>query len=207
MYSKFLNIQQEKQEHILDAAMKEFAQKGFENASTNEIVKKADISKGLLFHYFRNKKNLFLYLYNYCINLYINEFYKKIDMDETNIFIKLRQCTIIKLELLMKYPEIFVFIEIAYKDKSKSIKNDLNLINERLTSINYNKIFENLDTSNLKEDLDMKKCIDIIIWTIDGFATREMKREKLLTSNKEDYKKIFAEADNYMDILKICFYK
>jgi len=49
MFSKFLNIQQEKQEHILDAAMKEFAQKGFENASTNEIVKEAGISKGLFY--------------------------------------------------------------------------------------------------------------------------------------------------------------
>jgi len=207
MFSKFLNIQQEKQERILNAAMKEFAQKGFENASTNEIVKKAEISKGLLFHYFKNKKNLFLYLYDYCINLYINEFYKKINMDETDIFVKLRQCTLIKSELLMKYPEIFIFIEVAYREKSKSIESDLKLINEELTVNNYNKVFENIDTSKFKEGLDIKKCISIIIWTIDGFGAQTMKEEKLITSNEEVYETIFAQATIYMDILKKCFYK
>ena len=55
--------------------MKEFAVRLLD--ATNEIVKEADISKGLLFHYFKNKKGLFLYLYDYCIELYINEFYRK----------------------------------------------------------------------------------------------------------------------------------
>ena len=207
MFSKFLNIEKEKQERILNAAMKEFAQNGFENASTNEIVKKAEISKGLLFHYFKSKKNLFLYLYDYCINLYINEFYKKINMDETDIFVKLRQCSIIKSQLLMKYPEIFIFIETAYREKSKSIESDLKLINEELTANNYNKIFENIDTSKFKEALDIKKCISIIIWTIDGFGAQMMKEEKLITSNKEVYDTIFEQAITYMDILKKCFYK
>lgn len=207
MFSKFLNIQEEKQHRILDAAMKEFAQKGFENASTNEIVKEADISKGLLFHYFKNKKNLFLFLYDYCINLYINEFYRKINMDETDIFIKLRQCSLIKSELLMKYREIFVFIEVAYREKSKMIKGDLKVINEELTTANYNKIFENIDTSKFKDGLDIKKCINIIIWTIEGFGADVMKKEKLLTLNKEDYEKTVAQATIYLDILKNCFYK
>ena len=207
MFSKFLNLQQEKQERILNAAMKEFAQKGFDNASTNEIIKDAKISKGLLFYYFKNKKSLFLFLYDYCIKLYINEFYKKINMDETDIFIKLCQCTIIKLELLKRYADIFIFIEVAYRDKSKNIRNDLQRINKELTTSNYNKIFENMDTSKFKTGLDTKKCINIIMWTLEGFAAQAMKNEKLLTSNKKDYEKAFDEANKYMNVLKDCFYK
>ena len=207
IFSKFLNLDLEKQERILNAAMKEFAQKGFENASTNEIVKEAGISKGLLFHYFKNKKSLFLFLYDYCMDICMNEFYKKINMDETDIFIKLCQCKHIKLELLMKYPEIFVFIEVAYRKTQKEIKSDLQLINEGILVSGYAKIFGNVDTSKFKECLDIEKCINIIIWTIDGFGAQFMKKDKLLTSNKEDYEKAFAEADVYMDVLKNCFYK
>ena len=36
----------------------EFAQSGFEKASTNEIVKRSNISKGSLFNYFNSKKDL-----------------------------------------------------------------------------------------------------------------------------------------------------
>ena len=60
-----MSLSEEKQQRILNAALKEFAQKGYKNASTNQIVKEADISKGLLFHYFKNKKQLFLFLYDY----------------------------------------------------------------------------------------------------------------------------------------------
>jgi len=207
MFSKFLNLKLEKRERILEASMKEFAQKGFENASTNEIVKAANISKGLLFYYFKNKKGLFLFLYDYCMDLYINEFYKKINMDETDIFIKLHQCTLIKLELLIKYPEIFLFIEVAYMEKSVDIKSDLELINEELTISNYNKIFENMDTSKFKEGLDTEKCINIIIWTSNGLGAQMMKKGKLVTLNKEDYEKTFAQVDGYMEFLKSCFYK
>ena len=67
MYSKFLNLKPEKQEKIIEVAIKEFADKGFEKASTNEIVKEAGISKGILFHYLKIK-NLFLYVYDYSMN-------------------------------------------------------------------------------------------------------------------------------------------
>jgi len=107
----------------------------------------------------------------------------------------------------MKYPEIFIFIEVAYREKSKSIESDLKLINEELTVNNYNKVFENIDTSKFKEGLDIKKCISIIICTIDGFGAQTMKEEKLITSNEEVYETIFAQATIYMDILKKCFYK
>lgn len=105
MVSKFLNLDSEKQNRILNAAINEFAEKGYENASTNDIVKEAGISKGLLFHYFKNKKQLFLFLYDYCIDVSLTEFYKKIDLNERDFFVRLRQIHLIKAELLNKYPK------------------------------------------------------------------------------------------------------
>ena len=43
IYSKFNNLKLEKQEQIINAAIKEFVQSGFDKASTNEIVKRANI--------------------------------------------------------------------------------------------------------------------------------------------------------------------
>lgn len=128
-------------------------------------------------------------------------------MDETDIFIRLHQSLIIKLELLKKFPKMFIFIEAAYRESVIEIKSDIELINKELMISNYNKIFENMDTSKFKDDLDIEKCINILMWTIDGYGAREMKMRKFITSNKEDYEKAFAEADVYMDILKNCFYK
>ena len=48
-----------KQQQILDAAVDEFATRGYSSASMNSLVKSAGISKGSLFHYFRTKGDLF----------------------------------------------------------------------------------------------------------------------------------------------------
>lgn len=207
MFSKFLNLDVEKQDRILNAAMKEFAQKGFEKASTNEIVKEADISKGLLFHYFKDKKNLFLFLYDHCIDVSMNEFYKKINLDEKDFFIRLNQMCIIKFELLNKYPEMFRFIETAYMETSKSVKKELDERKEKLIKINSIKVFEGIDLSKFKEDIDVKKAINVIIWTFQGLGDEALKKAKLLSLDKPDYSEVFAEADIYIDMFKNCFYK
>mgnify|MGYP000914953748 CR=1 FL=1 len=69
MFSKFQSLKPEKQERILNAAIKEFAKKGYKNAVTDEIVKEANISKGALFHYFNNKRDLYLFLYDYSLEI------------------------------------------------------------------------------------------------------------------------------------------
>ena len=44
---------------ILQAATKEFSEKGFFQTKTDDIAMTAGVSKGLVFHYFRSKKNLY----------------------------------------------------------------------------------------------------------------------------------------------------
>ncbi|AKN29993.1 TetR family transcriptional regulator [Clostridium carboxidivorans P7] len=207
MFSKFLSIDIEKQNRILNAAMKEFAKKGYEKASTNEIVKESEISKGLLFHYFKNKKQLFLYLYDYCVGLNMNEFYKKINLNESDFFIRLRQTQLIKMELLKKYPEIFRFIETSYLEDSNEIKQELEAKNKELMNKGVDVLFKGIDMSKFKDGIDIKKVINIVVWTLQGFADEVMTRKKLSSSNPINYDNAFLEADEYLNMLKNCFYK
>lgn len=51
-----------KKEAIREAALVEFSIKGYSGASTNEMVKKANVSKGTLFNYYGSKDELYLTL-------------------------------------------------------------------------------------------------------------------------------------------------
>lgn len=66
-----MNQQEERhpdsRERILDAALEEFGVWGFEGASTNRVCRQAEISKGLLFHYYRTKLQLFSEVLDRCI--------------------------------------------------------------------------------------------------------------------------------------------
>ena len=53
----------EKQERIIKAIYMVFAHNNYKNASMSRIADVGGISKSLLFHYFHNKKELYLYLW------------------------------------------------------------------------------------------------------------------------------------------------
>lgn len=57
--ARFDNLDPDKQEAILDAAAEEFGEKGYEAASINQIIEKAGISKGSMYYYFEDKRDLF----------------------------------------------------------------------------------------------------------------------------------------------------
>src|SRR5262249_12776638 len=55
---RFLKLDAARQETILRAAAKEFAQVGYEGASTNRILEAAGLSKGAFYYYFDDKADL-----------------------------------------------------------------------------------------------------------------------------------------------------
>ncbi|MEH7251439.1 TetR/AcrR family transcriptional regulator [Neobacillus niacini] len=207
MFSKFLNLDSEKQDRIINAAIKEFAQKGYDSASTNEIVKEAGISKGLLFHYFKNKKQLFFFLFDYCYNVVADEFYKKVDLTEKDFFNRIRQAVQIKTELQTQYPEILTFIQEAMMQDSPEIKADFDKKKQELTAVNINIIYEGIDLSKFRDDVDVQKILKIIAWTFEKMSDEELLKAKMLPDHKIDYDKIYIEAEEYFEIFIKGFYK
>jgi TetR/AcrR family transcriptional regulator len=207
MFSKFLNLDTEKQDRIVNAAIKVFAQKGYDSASTNEIVKEAGISKGLLFHYFQNKKQLYLFLFDYCYEIIADEFYKKINLNESDFFIRIREAIVIKMELLNKYPDLFKFIQEAIMEDSSEVKDELDKKKQELNRINFGTIYEGIDLSKFREDVDVQKILKIITWTFEKMSDEELNKAKLTPSHEIDYQKVYVEAEEYIEILTKCFYK
>ena len=60
MNEKFFSLPQEKQQTILNAGYRVFSQNTYKKSPMSEIAAEAGISKSLLFHYFRNKQELYL---------------------------------------------------------------------------------------------------------------------------------------------------
>lgn len=207
MFSKFLNLDQDKQDRIINAAIKEFAQKGYNQASTNEIVKEAGISKGLLFHYFGNKKQLFLFLFDHCYGLIADYFYQKMDLSERDFFTRIRQAVLIKMELLAIYPGLFKFIEEAYMEDAAEVKAEVDKKIKELNGINIGKVYDGIDLSKFRDDMDMKKVLKIITWTFEKLSEEELFKAKLTPTHHIDYQKIFLEAEAYFEILTKAFYK
>src|SRR5690625_3266310 len=90
--------------------MKEFADKGYDHASTNQIVKQAEIGKGMLFYYFKSKQDLYYYVINYAIQFIEQEYMNKIDLDETDFIERLKLATQLKMTTYQAHPDVFHFL-------------------------------------------------------------------------------------------------
>jgi AcrR family transcriptional regulator len=53
---------------IMESAVREFARHGYEAASLNVICEKGDISKGIIYHYFYSKEDLYLCCVGECFH-------------------------------------------------------------------------------------------------------------------------------------------
>lgn len=203
VYPKFHNVESEKQERIINVALKEFARNGYDKASTNEIVKEAEISKGSLFNYFNSKKELYLFLLDYVTEM-IEKIYAEVDWNETDFFERMRQIGLVKFKVYKKFPEAFNFLKALAHEDVAEVRSEIKKIGKDLITNGLEKCYQNIDWTKFREDVDRKKMINIINWTMLSFV--ELHRDKV-DSNKNGNMEVLSESDEYFEILKQCFYK
>src|SRR5690606_28649610 len=110
MNEQFLKLPSEKQQRILHAALAEFARQGYEKASTNRIVKEAGIGKGMLFYYFKSKRDLYDYLTEYSLDFMVEKYFHRVDTSETDFIERFKQASKVKLEAQMENKNVFDFL-------------------------------------------------------------------------------------------------
>lgn len=207
METKFEALDGEKQQRILNAAMREFASKGYDRASTNRIVEGACIAKGLLFHYFKSKKRLYLYLYDRGMCLITEEVFRGVDFSQRDFFARLTQAERVKVDLIRRSPDIFDFLKAAYLEESDAVRKELSERNQGQLALNFQRVFEGVDMAAFREDLDPSLVLKTIAWAYEGFAGSYMERIRRMETLDQDYEALLREADQYTEFLKKCFYR
>lgn len=125
MNDKFFKLPSEKQQRIINAAYKVFSQSGYKKAPMSEIANESGISKALLFHYFVNKKELYLYLWNYAIEITteaISESYSTVSQTSESKVFDIIDTSIFRsdVDLKMMYSEILYAVEGYMMNKYRS---------------------------------------------------------------------------------------
>ena len=116
MNEKFFDLKRGKQDRIINAGLKVFAKHGYRHATTDDIVKEAGISKGLLFHYFTNKVGVYVFLMDYSVRFLLLELSRTVKTDTKNYFELLKQMESGKLAVLKNYPYMQAFLDKAFEE-------------------------------------------------------------------------------------------
>src|SRR5699024_762748 len=206
IYSKFNNLKLEKQEQIINAAIKEFVQSGFDKASTNEIVKRANISKGSLFNYFNSKKDLYLYLIEYSRNI-IRDLNDQIDLTEEDLFNRIEKAGLEKFYVQQKHPLVFDFFASLKHEESVEVRETVKQSIDYIYNVAIKRLYQDIDYSKFRDEIDVEKAIEILNWTMFGLGDKAL--EQIVTfEDVDDFGEYyFEEWKKYAEILKYSFYK
>lgn len=204
--AKLLNLESERRDAVLNAALKEFVLQGYDNASTNVIAKEAGISKALMFHYVSSKQELFFIVYDYFFDIIKREYLELMDYDEKDIFVKLRQSYYLQIKLLEKYPFIFDFNKLLQSTNSNEVNKQLeNRMIEQHSSC-YPKLFDEIDETKFRKGLDIEKCKQFIFWSNIGFTNQILDKIRNNEKSYMDGEAIMSELDGYFEELRKIFY-
>ncbi len=207
MHENFTGLKEDKRDSIINAALTEFATKGYELASTNEMVKAAGISKGALFHYFASKKELFLFLCDYVFKVVSQEFYEQIGHCDGDLLIRYGRAAMLKGAVYQRYPPMFEFIKRISVEKSPKIEDQLKERLVKMMAYGYQCLLGNLDTSLFRQDVPADKIRDLTIWALENYGNRSMELIGDQRVEEIDLEALNTDFAQYLDVLRRCFYK
>lgn len=203
--SEFINQDDARRSRILEAALVEFAAKGYKKASTNTIVREAQVSKGLLFHYFISKKDLYLYLYRYTRETVTNELYEKVNFANRDVLHRLQEASVVKIQAYLQHPLFVKLFDTAEHLEDPEMVKEIIALNEKSTEESYEKMFSNIDYYEFKDTLNVDRCLQIVRWTIDKISFDWKSNTKEL--NEEAFNELQLDIDHYLDLFKEAFYR
>jgi len=197
MKKAFYQIEESKRLKIIEEAMIVFSEESFDNASLNKIIKAACISKGGLFKYIDNKKDLYLFLVERVIDQLLEHQNNMINYDNDDYFYRVKSLIESGLDYYSDKPLNYRFIMNVFYDVNSSVYSDTtNLRQEKLMSFNFTSGV-NFDTFRYP-----KKVITVTHALVEGFNIQLIKNIKAKENFSEFRSILLNEFFDSLDIIE-----
>ena len=178
---------------MINGAIEVFAKNGFKHASTDDMVKAVDVSKGLWFHYFGSKLGLYTFVYGYSVKYMILELSSVVDADEKNYFEIMKQIEFAKMRIRKSYPYMTLFLEQALTETDTDIleqtAEDRRIFQEKMTGL-----IKSGEIPGVVDKARREKIKSMTQYTIDGIV-----RDKAFSVEPEA---VYREIRNYLELLR-----
>ena len=201
MNEKFFALPEEKRHQIINAAIEVFSKYDYKHASTDLIAAKAGISKGSLFYYFHNKKDL--YLYNYIMDVMKEQLPDRDILNITDFFELLEYAARQKVKVMEQgSPYIMDFAMRAFYSEKEDVSDDLRNHNFVQQDVIYQAYFSHIDASKFKDGISPHEICKMLIWMADGYL-----HEARMLGQQPDMDVMMAEFTKWMEMFRKFVYK
>ena len=176
MNERFFSLPEERQQAIINAGYRVFSQNSYKNSPMSEIAGAAGISKALLFHYFHNKKELYLFLWDKCAEITIELLTKYNCYGRSNLFESMEQGMRAKMEIIRLYPDMASFTIKAFYEKDAEVSADIQESYRKYFHLKADKTLLNMDPKQFIPGLDIEMMYRDMYLASEGFLWELVQR-------------------------------
>jgi TetR/AcrR family transcriptional regulator len=198
-----LPLQLYEKEQILDACLTVFARYGYEKTSTAMLAEAAGISKALIFHHFKSKKELYFCVLDRCLEKVKAELHFDDLPEYWDFFESINQFSRIELDYFKKNPDEYKLLTEVYYATPKELKAD---IEEKMGTLiaARNKVLECLfDKVPLKEGVDRRQAFELIRITLKHVEDKLLSEVTDHTSLDETYmERVIDEMNRFLAMIR-----
>jgi TetR/AcrR family transcriptional regulator len=207
---QFFNLSPEKRSEIIQVCLEEFAEQGYDGASTNRMVERAGISKGVLFKYFKDKESLFHYVCQETIRQWQDELRIPATESHPDLFSLLKAVAIRKIAMSKRYPAAYrLFLRITQNEDHPvygKIAHKLPDLTQQYMA-NWTRL---LPQDKLRPGVDWTQAITAVMWISEGIQNKYLATAPQATDGEQFdafCEQILQEMDQYFAILKHGIYR
>jgi AcrR family transcriptional regulator len=170
------DVSEERKEQILDAATEVFAQKGFDHARMDDIVKETGLSKGALYWYFKSKDDIIFGIMDRIFQLEFRELegLKETDSGAAEALRAFAEVAIKDINRMLRFmPVTYEFLALAFRTKlvQKAIKqymtNYVSILDPMIQSGIDNGEFKKVNASDVSAAVGAIIEGTVLLWVYD----------------------------------------
>lgn len=207
MNEKFFSLPEEKQQAIINAGYRVFSQNSYKNSPMSEIAEAAGISKSLLFHYFHNKKELYMFLWDKCAKMTIELLTEYECYSQRELFESMERGMRVKMEIIRQYPDMGNFTIKAFYEKDPVISAAIQESYHRYFNFKADKARLNFDPEQFIPGLDIPMMYQEMYWASEGYIWEMVQSgnvdigqmEKVFSRLMEFWKSIYLRKQDTND--------
>lgn len=204
MNQAFINLDPERQRRIIDCCMEEFAANGYAQASTNRMVQAAGISKGLLFHYFGSKQDLYLHLFQLAMAESTEWFFHGMGDLSPDLMERILHWTKRKLELFREKRTIYRFsLSVIDPRLPTELRLALQQAQADLTNELTARMLDGVDWSFFRPDVDRQLAVRLVFSALQALADAYLQlHQQGVGLSQEQYDQTLRDVRTVTDYLK-----
>lgn len=193
MNERFFSLTSEKQQAIINAGYRVFSQNSYKNSPMSEIAAEAGISKSLLFHYFHDKKELYMFLWDKCAETTIEFLTKCGCYSQRDLFESMERGMRAKMEIIRRYPDMANFTIKAFYEKDADISAAVQESYHRYFNLKADRARVNMDASQFVPGLDIPMMYREMYWASEGYLWEMVQRGDVdIAQMESDFSKLIS---------------